>query len=258
MNHCLNCGNLVKNKYCDVSCQNKHQNAGKIEKKFGTFKKYLVLCNNCESEFEVVEREKLHPVKDKYYCSRSCANSRSHSDETRQKIKNSLCSKPKKEKEKYSCLNCGEIIESRKIRIFCSKSCATNYRNLYTDQAKNGGRKSVISQNRRSKNEIFFSELCLENFDDVKLNEQIFNGWDADVILIKYKLAIMWNGIWHYKKIGEKHSLLQVQNRDNIKIHEIIKCGYVPYIIKDLGKYNKEFVKTEFEKLKIYLKYIAE
>jgi hypothetical protein len=28
--------------------------------------------------------------------------------------------------------------------------------------------------------------------------------------------------------------------------------GYIPYIIKDMGKYNKNFIEKEFEKLKEY------
>ncbi len=117
-----------------------------------------------------------------------------------------------------------------------------------------GGRKSVLSQNKRSRNEKMFADLCFSFFKKVRFNEPIFNGWDSDVIIDDYKLAILWNGNWHYKQIGIKHSLLQVQNRDKIKIKEIIKFGYEPYIIKDLGKYNPEFVKREFEKIKDYIK----
>ena len=63
----------------------------------------------------------------------------------------------------------------------------------------------------------------------------------------------IWNGPWHYKKIKENHSVEQVQNRDKIKILEIQKAGYIPYIIKDMGKYNKSFVEIEFQK---FLEYI--
>lgn len=84
-------------------------------------------------------------------------------------------------------------------------------------------------------------------------NEQKFNGWDADVIIEDLKIAVLWNGKWHYEKITQKHSVKQVQNRDNIKIKEIIKCGYIPYIIKDMGKYKKSFVEEEFEKFLNYL-----
>jgi len=123
------------------------------------------------------------------------------------------------------------------------KTCNTLWLNENDiEKSKKGGRKSVLSQNRRSKNENYFSELCCSFFNNVRLNEPIFNGWDADVILDNYKLAILWNGNWHHKQIGIKHSLSQVQNRDILKIKEIIKFGYTPYTINDYGKYNKEFV----------------
>ena len=76
----------------------------------------------------------------------------------------------------------------------------------------------------------------------------MFNGWDADVIIPSIKVAVMWNGVWHYKKITEAHSVKQVQNRDRIKIKEIIKAGFTPYVIKDRGKHNPEFVNQEFDK----------
>jgi len=82
----------------------------------------------------------------------------------------------------------------------------------------------------------------------------MFNGWDADIVLPKYKLAIMWNGVWHYKdNIRKGHSLRQVQNRDKIKLKEIRAAGYEPYVIKDMGAHNPVFVEEEFVKLKKYL-----
>ena len=82
----------------------------------------------------------------------------------------------------------------------------------------------------------------------------MFNGWDADIILPKIKYAILWNGKWHYEQIKKQHSVEQVQNRDNIKINEIKKCGWVPYVIKDMGKYNKAFVNEQFNIFINYLK----
>ena len=58
----------------------------------------------------------------------------------------------------------------------------------------------------------------------------------------------MGNGEWHYEKIKKNHSVKQVQNRDNIKIKEIINCGYTPYIIKNMGRYNPKFIEEEFNK----------
>ena len=113
------------------------------------------------------------------------------------------------------------------------------------------GRKSIAIQGdlRRSKNEKYFCELCEKEFQCVKHNEPMFNGWDADIIIEDVKIAILWNGKWHYEKVTKNHSVEQVQNRDKIKIEEIKKCGYTPYIIKDMGKYNSQFVENEFNKL---------
>ena len=77
---------------------------------------------------------------------------------------------------------------------------------------------------------------------------------DADIIIHDIKYAVLWNGAWHYKKITQKHSVAQVQNRDKIKISEIIKFGYTPYTIKDMGKYNTEFVEEQFKEFISHLK----
>jgi len=99
-----------------------------------------------------------------------------------------------------------------------------------------------------------FCTLCEQYFNNVEHNKSIFNGWDADVIIHDIKYAILWNGPWHYKKLNKKHSVEQVQNRDNIKINEIIKYGYTPYIIKDLGKYKESFVQEKFDEFLEFLK----
>lgn len=161
----------------------------------------------------------------------------------------------KKNKTEKICELCNKIFVvfgNKKTTLrqrFCGKSCASSH------NGKIGGLKSAICQNKRSKNEIYFGELCRQKFKEVKFNNPIFNGWDADIIIEDLKIAILWNGKWHYEKITAKHSVEQVQNRDKIKLKEIIKSGYIPYVVKDMGKENKKFVKKEFEKfIKKYLK----
>lgn len=120
----------------------------------------------------------------------------------------------------------------------------------------NGGCKGIQHQGdlRRSKNEIEFCKLCEEYFNNVKHNESIFNGWDADIIIEDIKFAVLWNGPWHYKQITKSHSVKQTQNRDKIKIKKIKESGWTPYIIKDMGKANKDFVKEKFDEFLKYLK----
>ena len=160
-----------------------------------------------------------------------------------------------------NCKECGVSIYVKRSRVktkkFCSVSCGLIYRNKlpkYKELSRIGGLKSAANQamERRSKNEKLFAELCIAQYQTVLVNKPIFNGWDADVIIEDYKIAVLWNGKWHYKKITKKHSVKQVQNRDIIKINEIKKAGYAPYIIKDLGKCNPGFVEKEFNKFKKY------
>jgi hypothetical protein len=43
--------------------------------RFGEKKTFEVICESCDKPFNVIEREKLHPSREKYFCSRVCANS---------------------------------------------------------------------------------------------------------------------------------------------------------------------------------------
>lgn len=185
------------------------------------------------------------------FCSISCANTRHCSDQVKEKISNSIKNISRKNPyiENYKnnpnyCTICGSVLDyNNRYRKTCSSECLKKLQQLCGLQSCN-----IQADNRRSKNEIYFYELCCKNFSNVDCNKQLFNGWDADIILLDEKIAILWNGIWHYKKIREKQSLEQIQSRDKIKIDNILSCGYTPYVIKDMGKYDKKFVEEQFEK----------
>lgn len=54
-------------------------------------KEFEVICKNCGKKFIVIEEETKFPIKgDKYFCCRSCANTRHHSKETKLKISNGM------------------------------------------------------------------------------------------------------------------------------------------------------------------------
>lgn len=194
---------------------------------------------------------------DKRFCNSSCSASYNnkkrepYSDEWKKKIsetlKNKFKNKPKNKskKERFFCKECGKELKSETKTGYCG----LHYRNHLTSEIKEklskAGRKSASLQKevKRSKNEIYFSKLLNKRFSDSINNKPIFNGWDADIIIPSLKIAILWNGVWHYNDICGQ--LSQVQNRDKIKYKEIVNAGYIPYIIVDLGKFSKE--KCEFE-----------
>ena len=76
-----------------------------------------VSCNKCDKDIEIEYRGNK---KDKYFCSRSCANSRKASKEKNAKISNSLKQEPKVK----SCPQCDkEYGTKKKDQIFCSNTC---------------------------------------------------------------------------------------------------------------------------------------
>lgn len=193
------------------------------------------------------------------FCSRACANKRTHSIESRKKtsdklkglVRENLENNPVTRRkdnilDRYyaspkTCRICGKVLpyELRNNKT-CSKECK------HLAHVANG-KKSASIKTLRSKNEIYFCNLCKSTFDNVSNNEAIFDGWDADVILKDQKIAILWNGIWHYRYVRGKQSLKQIQNRDRIKISKIKEAGYYPFIIKDPASENSVFVEDKFK-----------
>lgn len=95
------------------------------------------------------------------------------------------------------------------------------------------GQKAASKTVKRSIDEIKLYNLCSKHFN-VTHNRLIANDWDADIILEDYKIAILWNGPWHYKEMNiGKHSLKQVVSRDILKIIEFEKIGWSVLLYQD-------------------------
>ena len=106
---------------------------------------------------------------------------------------------------------------------------------------------------RRSKAEIDFVNLCIDYFgnENIICNELFFkdknnNFWDADIIITHLKIAVLYNGIFHYKKVYKDQKLERMIAKDILKQKIIIQNGYTYYIVKDLKSYNKNFVIYQF------------
>lgn len=97
-------------------------------KKFGEKKNFVVKCVKCETEIIIIEFEKVFPSKEKYYCSRKCANSRNHSEKTKGAIRDSLLknreSKGYKAFHNLNCRYCKCDFYSKNCNTqFCSNEC---------------------------------------------------------------------------------------------------------------------------------------
>ena len=227
-------------------------NAKRAQKKQQVLIDWLTTDPKC-SRCGVLMTEKFGSGK---FCSRACANAREHSVETKQRIRQGVAgqaqSKHLEAKQTYLlnpnyCTICGKVLSYKmRFRSTCCEECL----HKATSAA---GRYAATKVEKRSKNEIAFCILCENYFgiENVLHNEPIFNGWDADIILLDYRVAILWNGPWHYRKVTEQHSLEQVQTRDKIKVSEIIKAGFTPYIIEDAAKKSKNSLEIQEEFVKL-------
>lgn len=270
---CPICDGIKKesNKFCSYSCRNKARiwSSDSREKMSNTIKNInnscyldvILHCNKCDKPTKI----KIHKnAKQKeFYCSTKCARSRDFSISTKEKISNSLKEFFDKKGRLIDlireCVYCNKSFQSKKrSQKFCSRKCAA-IQNMASDEARENARIRMLNtlskliEKKRSKNEELFFSLCLEEFKNVNHNEAIFNGWDADILIIDYKIAILWNGKWHYEKLTKKHSVEQVKTRDKIKLKHIVNSGWIPYIVKDMGRFNKKFVEDEFKKFKEWM-----
>lgn len=244
---CDNCGKTFlkyrsdinrgfRNLFCSMSCRTSFCNKRRKENGF-TLK-------NTTKEAKCTKCNKLILIK--INASTHCFVCKDCKSTDIEYTKKGGCYKKRPPKIIKPCVMCGIKFETRQ-RNYCN-NC------LKIRQQQNGllnvqKRKEI----KRSKNEILFAELCIKYFENITTNKPIFDGWDSDVQLHNYKLAIHWNGAWHYRYCGGKHSLSQVQARDKIKFSIIEKCGWTNYIIKDMGNFNDKFVKEQFEKLKLFI-----
>lgn len=250
---------------CD-SCDKDYSNKKELDKHLRKTEKcrHKVNCGICKICNK--EHDKNYGIG--VFCSMICAkkysSSYANTEEKRkqksEKLKSNYSEKQKPELKCFICdgpikYNCDKRLSQQ--RKTCSEQCLTK---AMKNGSHKGGIMSTLLQNRRSKGEIYFAELCKEFFGDnhILCNPQMFFSktglaWDADVVIPVFRVCVLYNGIWHYQQICANSSLLQIQSRDKLKQNIIHKNGYVYYIIKDMGRFDKKFVKEEFDKFIEYL-----
>jgi len=136
---CNECGEIFENKKIKANhVRWKHRDQSKwkermsdiisksYEEKHGKVLKETVECSSpkkCSNSVEIEYR--TGKKKDKYFCSRSCANSRGpRSKETKQKIADAL----KKEPKVYTCKQCSTEFKHNNPKIYCSTECQKQFR----------------------------------------------------------------------------------------------------------------------------------
>lgn len=197
----------IKRKFCNKSCAAKHNNQKRIQTG-SIYQKGLtkeVNCIVCEANIKIGKNANALQAK--------CFN----------------CNAKKYVVKICKC--CNKQFETQTSQTSCSKECLIN---LKRKAASRGGKISASISVKRSKDEIELYTLCKEYFKSVRHNEIIKDGWDADIIIDDYQIAVLWNGPWHYKQLTLKnHSLSQVQTRDKIKLQVLQSDGWNVVVFED-------------------------
>lgn len=205
-------------------------------------------CNHsCSASFNNKKRKgKKHKLSDEGYKNILKSNKKRIGNKLSDEHKKKIGDKLKKPKIDFSCPVCNKklkILQSEK-RKYCSGTC----RNKINNNLINGC---------RSKAEIYLENKLKETFPDLNIvfnsRNILKNNRELDVYIPSIKLAIEWNGIYHYKDIRTKEFLVNTKEKDLDKIKQCEEFGIELYVVKDLTSHNK-FIKEEVNKIIDYIK----
>ena len=186
MNNCLKCGKPAKNKYCSIQCCNKHLNSLKAKKlnskeirdkgvqtKHKKWTSFIVNCHKCKKEIVIKEYNVNTPKKEKYFCSRGCANSRRFSKESNKKRSESLKRETNnkwKESHTKICKECNSKFKTYyKWKEYCSKGCKMKSNHIkWNKTSKEKIRNIVLNQYKNGK-KIYGGTTKWFNYKDIKV-----------------------------------------------------------------------------------------
>lgn len=103
--------------------------------RLGKLKEFCVDCSKCKKKFVVSERELQFPKKEKYFCSRGCANSHTITDDQKKKVSSKLTGKiyANPVEVTIECVVCKRPFTyikhyTKKDKKVCSSACANRKR----------------------------------------------------------------------------------------------------------------------------------
>lgn len=131
-------------RWCDKNTTNGDKGRSKLFlklkeeflEKAGELKEFTVICKRCQNPYIIKEREKRHPERDVYFCSRSCANSRGpRTEDFKKKVKGKLTGRSVSQRVDKTCEWCEKhfqvTIANEKVKC-CSTDCSkkNRYKNV--------------------------------------------------------------------------------------------------------------------------------
>jgi hypothetical protein len=238
------------------------------ERVTNSWKLFSVVCNKCSKVFEIKEYNVESPKKEKYNCSVSCANTRVLSEETKNKIRNSLLISEKAkisnknrqnvssglriERTTSKCLGCGldithKINETKKYHLDCWRKNSGGVREG-SSRSKHGWYKGYWCD---SSYELAWVIFQLDHNISFKRNTEGFNYVFENKNKKYYPDFIMEDGLYveikNYKSKLTDSKLNSFPHKIIILYKEEIYQNVLPYVIEN---YGKNFINLYDEKQK--------
>lgn len=104
-----------------------------------------------------------------------------------------------------------------------------------------------------SKPEIQFFNKIKDNLtlEVIHHDYDLLPPFEIDITIPELKIAIMWDGIGHFKPIFGEKVFKQVVYRDSFKLISLKEKGWSCFVVKDLNsKVKSSFIDEKFEELK--------
>jgi hypothetical protein len=221
---CLNCDtDTINPKFCSSSCSASY--------------------NNIRRTISTETREKIRiSVKSAITEGRLVPTINGASEKSIQSLKQNSLNRRKL----WVCCICGKelllIPSEYKKRKYCSTTC----RNIHLNPNQRGS---------RSKAEIYAESSFLEAGFTFTINDRTIlpSGKELDFFFPNQKVAIEWNGIYHYKDVNGK--LNKIQDSDSLKRKECETLGIELIVVEDFTS-HKKFISKKVEELIQYLTWV--
>lgn len=250
---------------------------------------FIVKCHNCGKEFDVQEDEQKFPKKEKYYCSRSCANTRHHTKETKDKISDNVKKSDKfingmtklfgrkpHETKTSICLMCGNEFEQKQYvsngktrytyRKLCSDECRRKYVSLKNKNVTGGFREGSVKNYKSGwyKNihcdsswELAFVIYCVEHNMSIQRCKSIRYYIDKNGKIREFHPDFVVDGIVYEIK-GLQDCNSEEKKSFNSDIKFLYKNDMKPYIDYVTRKYGENFISLYDSKDKNDSRYIKQ
>ena len=231
---CKKCGNDFEPSkglmnYCSMGCRNSRERSDEVKRRISQSVKNGLASGKIPSYQDIVNRM-TDAEKSVFFENRKNAQ---------KKRKNSI---RKKNRREWICPVCQTGIMLAPREFSKRKYCSTTCRNISLNPSQRGIRsKAEIQAELR-----FIQEGLNFTTNDRKI---LPSGKELDFFFPDKKMAIEWNGIYHYKDVNGK--LEKIQKSDLAKKSECESLGIKLIVVKDMTSHRKFISKTIDDLLEI-------